>query len=318
MAAPLLKERGPWAIIDCGSQTFNLLVGDNSDQPFRRIGGHMIPVGLQKGLTPEKTVPEETLTKVIQALQLLKAKAEAWHAQTINAVGTSAFRQLKNRDHVLQVIYAETGLSIEVISGEQEAALIWKGVEVSGVLQDGTGLVLDIGGGSTEVVWVENRKAVQSWSLPCGAMAMMQTLTPSNPMTTADIHRSLAWLEELWKPLAPKNPTQWPTTLYGCSGFFNSLFDLEWYQQHPDIPSPAPVHWHFPKSIFDVWHKTLLPLSNQEKSLLPGMPAFRAEMADMAILLTQFFLDKFAIQEIRGIRFALKEGLMMHSIENQA
>jgi hypothetical protein len=47
------------------------------------------------------------------------------------------------------------------------------------------------------------------------------------------------------------------------------------------------------------------------------MPGFRAEMAGMAGLLTQYFLEKFPITDIRGIRFALKEGLMMHFIENQ-
>jgi exopolyphosphatase/guanosine-5'-triphosphate,3'-diphosphate pyrophosphatase len=317
MASPLLNNPGPWAIIDCGSHTFNLLVGDDSATPFRRIGGHMIPVGLQKGLTKEKSITPQTLTKVIQALQILKEKALNWQASSIHAVGTSAFRQLKDREQVLQIIYAETGLTIDVISGEQEAALIWKGVAASGGLKEGTGLVLDIGGGSTEAIWVDQCKAIRSWSLSCGAMAMVQKLRPSDPMSMQDLMNARAWLKGIWEPVWADFPEFAPTTLYGCSGFFNSLFDLEWYRLHPEQPSPNPIFWHYDTENFSFWHQHLLPLSIEEKSQLPGMPAFRAEMSGMAGLLTQYFLEKFPITDIRGIRFALKEGMMMHLIENQ-
>jgi len=143
----------PHAIIDLGTNTFNLLVyARRPDGTLHILHAEDRPVFLGKGGIEKGMLLDDAFARGMDALAMLKATAVQHGATHLRGFGTSALRNARNGTAFTERARVELGVQIEIIPGSEEAALILEGVRQAVVLTAKPTLVMDIGGGSTEFI----------------------------------------------------------------------------------------------------------------------------------------------------------------------
>ncbi|WP_051968110.1 exopolyphosphatase [Brevibacillus thermoruber] len=180
-------------VIDLGSNTARLVVYRRDDQGLvyevenvkrtLRLSSH-----LRDGRLEREGI-EKTLACMRQFQQLLGA----YNAATAIGVATAAVRQAANGRELLDAIRAETGLSIRVLSGEEEARYGY--LAVVNTMDIDEGVTVDIGGGSTEVTWFSGRRLRESVSFPFGIVTLTRMFLPGDPPADEEMKRLQAYVE---------------------------------------------------------------------------------------------------------------------------
>lgn len=167
-----------FAAIDIGSNAARLLIGEvavENDHIFvkkvsytrlpLRLGGEVFDTGI---ISKEK---QADFVKTMKAFQLI---AELFDVKDLRACATSAMRDAKNGDEVIKEVRKETGIEIEIISGDEEARLIFGTFHLLDINQQKPYLVIDVGGGSTEINVFEHGKRVAAKSFDIGTVRMLK------------------------------------------------------------------------------------------------------------------------------------------------
>jgi exopolyphosphatase/guanosine-5'-triphosphate,3'-diphosphate pyrophosphatase len=182
-----------YASIDVGTNTVRLLIGEPDpeqgyrvlfrDRAITRLGGNFSDdVGLIDRAAADRT---------IQALRSFSKSLLRFQVDNVKAVGTSVCRRAHNRDEFINEVLSQTGLKIDVLTGNDEALLTFKGVlQVIG--NDGAFVIMDIGGGSTEYVLGCNGEEIGVYSIEMGVVSLTEAFLRSDPSTPDE----LAKLEE--------------------------------------------------------------------------------------------------------------------------
>src|SRR5688572_7480954 len=156
------------------------------------------------------------------ALRKFCTTSKAMQAESIYAFGTSALRNAKNATELIDRVRAELHLEIEVISGDREAELIYKGV-ASGYDFKQPGLIMDIGGGSTEFILADGSGVVKAHSFEIGVSRIYQLFQFSDPMSPGDCEKVVQYLEQstgdFFNDIAPGR-------LIGASGSFETFYKM--------------------------------------------------------------------------------------------
>ena len=141
-----------FAAVDLGSNSFHLKIARAVHDEIHEVDRLRERVRIAAGLTEEKTLSEEALERAYAALEKFGERIRDIPAKQVRAVGTNTLRQVRNPRAVLKKASKALGHHIEIISGQEEARLIYLGVSHSLPYEDERRLVVDIGGGSTEII----------------------------------------------------------------------------------------------------------------------------------------------------------------------
>ncbi len=168
-----------YAAIDLGTNNCRLLVARPYATSFRVIDSFSRIVRLGEGVAAEGRLNEDAIRRTVGALKICKSKIEAAGVKRIRSVATEACRRADNADVFLERAHTEAGIDIEAISSQEEAELTLAGCAPLLNQARPHALVFDIGGGSTEVVWIDatdpaGPKAVDIISLPHGVVTLTE------------------------------------------------------------------------------------------------------------------------------------------------
>ena len=162
------------AVIDIGTNTVKLLVADVRAGQVLPVVSKDSTTRLGEGVDQSRHLACTAITRTVQAVAEYAAFAREHGAIDIHALTTSAARDADNRQEFLDAVRAKAGLQVEVITGQREAELIFRGVMSDPVFADDRLLVMDIGGGSAEFIWGKDGR-VEGWkSLPLGAVRLTE------------------------------------------------------------------------------------------------------------------------------------------------
>ncbi len=168
-----------YAIIDLGSNSVRMnIVHVKKDGSYILLDQAKEMVRLSENMGAEKTLKEAPMQRTIEALKLLKKLSVAYEADRVYALATAAVRMACNQKVFLDRVKEEVGLDFIVLTGEQEAYYDYVGVINTIAVKDC--LIVDIGGGSTELVWVENREQRAAVSLPIGSVSITENYITGN------------------------------------------------------------------------------------------------------------------------------------------
>lgn len=158
------------ALIDLGSNSARMSLAEKTENGYQELFRRREMVRLSQGMDKDGLLQEEPQCRAISALLQFAKEAEAEHAQII-AVATAAVRRAGNGAEFCARVKAETGIEIQVISGKDEARYDFYGV-VSAIPEAKDCLIVDVGGGSTELILAQNGEMQGKISLPFGAMTL--------------------------------------------------------------------------------------------------------------------------------------------------
>jgi len=165
------------AIIDLGSNSVRMnIMHINKDGSYYLLDQVKQMVRLSQGMGPEKMLRPEPIRRTFETLYLFRKLIEAFNVEEVHGVATAAVRQAVNQKEFLRNLERHAGFRFEVISGEDEAYYDFLGV--MNTIDAPDCLVVDIGGASTELVWVEKRSIRGSISLPFGSVTLSERFCP--------------------------------------------------------------------------------------------------------------------------------------------
>jgi exopolyphosphatase/guanosine-5'-triphosphate,3'-diphosphate pyrophosphatase len=165
------------AAIDVGSNAIRLAIANaNTDGGYQTIYSVREPVRLGQDVFTKGTISAQTIDRTIQTFNEFKKQLERHHATHVKAVGTSALREATNRDAVLKAITNATGIEISIIGGEEESRLIHQAVKEVVNLKNKVALLVDIGGGSVEVVLADDTTVLCTESYSMGSVRLLKIL----------------------------------------------------------------------------------------------------------------------------------------------
>jgi exopolyphosphatase/guanosine-5'-triphosphate,3'-diphosphate pyrophosphatase len=189
------KDSERMAVIDMGSNTFRLVVIEYVPRLSFRITDEVREaVRLSEGMAESRILRAPAMDRAVRAARIYAAFCEASGITDIVTVGTSAIRDAKNQERFLARLNAESGLTVRVLSGEEEAYYGYLAAVNSMTLENG--FVMDLGGGSLEISRVEARRMAQTISFPLGAVRVTEEFMPSDPPTAKQIEHLTDHLHE--------------------------------------------------------------------------------------------------------------------------
>ena len=178
------------AALDIGSNSIHFVYAREIDNHLQVLHTEKYPVALAAGLTEDNILTEEAMDRALEVLSLLRETVTSFSDTNFRAVATYTLRQAKNADAFLAKAAKVFPFDIEIISGHEEARLIYQGV-AHYHQQDGKKLVLDIGGGSTECVIGEEFNTHVLASLNMGCVSYSTTFFPEGNISSQGFDKAI-------------------------------------------------------------------------------------------------------------------------------
>src|SRR5690349_14096242 len=186
------------AVIDCGTNSIRLLVTDVQDGRQHDLVREMRIVRLGQGVDATGRLDRAAIDRTIQATREYAELITTLGADVVRFCATSAARDAENADEFAAEIESVLGVRPQVLTGEEEAAASFLGATRS--LAGGRSLVVDIGGGSTELVVGEAGAVEWSTSLDIGSVRLTERFLPSDPPGVAELTDCMTYLDGVLKP----------------------------------------------------------------------------------------------------------------------
>lgn len=293
------------AVIDLGTNTFNLLIVDKSDIGFTEVYGTKVGVGLGLGGINDNFIHEDAIMRALDTLQVFKTKCEDFKVQDIIAYGTSAIRNAANRNEFLNRVEKTTGIEVRVISGNREAELIYHGVK-RGLQTEEAFIIMDIGGGSTEFIIGDKNDFSETGSFEIGAARIFQGFDFSDPFTAEDCLKIEKYLNAGVGDFFDQiNVRQ----LIGASGSFETFYEILANQSYP-ANSYIELNLEELLAILDKIIFSTLAEREMDDRIIP----IRKKMAPIAAVKIRWIIRKLSIQKVMISPYSLKEGVLCELI----
>lgn len=185
------KAPDEWAAVDLGSNSFHLVIARQEDDELRLLDRLKETVRLGFGLDDEGELSDEAQARALDCLSRFGERLSHLPSGSVRCVGTKTLRMATNADDFLSAAEQALGHPIEVISGGEEARLIYQGVAHSVAGQSGRRLVADIGGGSTELIIGRQFEIDGKESLNMGCVAITRQFFADGKVTAGRIKQAL-------------------------------------------------------------------------------------------------------------------------------
>ncbi|MGO8990449.1 MAG: Ppx/GppA family phosphatase [bacterium] len=261
------------ASIDIGTNTILLLVAEVEGEKIKPLFEMETVARLGEGVQESGILTKEAMNRGIETLSQYWERCRAMKVQKIFAVGTSALREAKNSAEFLRLVKEKLNISIEVISGEEEARLSFLAVSKDLMEVNEPILVVDVGGGSTEFILGRGNQINQWISLPLGSVRFAEQYLHSDPVQEKEWNTMEKRIREL---LAKIPHSQEPSSMVAVGGTATTLASVE---QGLEEFIPQKIH-HFVLRREGLKNQLLLYRSRmiEERKKIPGLPAARADV----------------------------------------
>ncbi len=217
-AAPIL------AAIDVGTNAVRLeLARVLSDGSLETLYQERNPVRPGEGMFKTGDMPPEVADRLISALRRFAVMCRRYRA-TVRAVATSAVREARNREEIVRRARKEAGIDLEVISGKEEARLICLGV-LHGRPAASRSLVIDVGGGSTEIASAVGDRPIHLWSVALGAVRLTELFDATGKVGSRRLALMREYAAEILERGVRRDAVPQFKTAFGSSGTINAVVE---------------------------------------------------------------------------------------------
>jgi exopolyphosphatase/guanosine-5'-triphosphate,3'-diphosphate pyrophosphatase len=290
------------AIIDLGTNTFNLLIADVGNGGFQLVHSEKEGVALGMGGINNNFITPDAVNRAIASLIHFLNVCKQYRVEKLIAIGTSAIRDASNAQAFIDEVQKQTDLQIQVVSGIQEAELIYQGVKWSYSFNE-SATIMDIGGGSTEFVFATKNGICDLVSLNIGVSRIYQYFNCSDPFSSADVRSIIEWLEYHSHGFFDDKKAH---ILIGASGSFETFYELTHACTFPSNQQAIEIPFEsLCNSLNQIIYST-----QQERNQNDWIIPIRKKMAPIAAIKTQWILNKLHVKRVYVSPYSLKEGAL--------
>lgn len=290
------------AVIDIGTNTFNLLIAEKLDSGINIIETHKVSVSLGMGGINEGYLTEDAMNRAMRAFEVFKVKISPYGVIPV-LIATSAVRDAKNSKAFVDMVKADFGWGIDIISGAQEAQLIYKGVTLCFPF-DEHAMIMDIGGGSTEFIEADQNGIIRAISLNIGVSRLYQGFSVQDPFTVENVNDIEAFLETNSQGFFKDAQVD---TLIGSSGTFETFYEMINQQAFPKGNETFELEINAFMESLDLLIYSTLEARNKNEFIIP----IRKKMAPFAAVKTRWVMRKLNPKKVVLSPFSLKEGALV-------
>ena len=290
-----------FAAIDLGSNSFHMVIARVVDGAMQVLGRLKQRVHLADGLDASNRLSEEAMERGLTCLALFAERLQGFSPSNVTIVGTHTLRQAVNAETFLQRAAEVIPYPIEVISGHEEARLIFMGVEHTQP-EKGRKLVIDIGGGSTELVIGEDFEPQLVESRRMGCVSFAQLYFPNGEISRENFRRARLAAAQKLETLAWQYRLHGWQYALGASGTIKAACEvLQAMDEKEKLITPERLD-----KLYDevIKHKSFAALS------LPGLSEERKGVFVPGLAILCGVFDALAIRELRLSDGALREGVL--------
>tara|TARA_Y100001978_G_scaffold5371_1_gene4463 strand:- start:729 stop:1625 length:897 start_codon:yes stop_codon:yes gene_type:complete len=297
-----MEDQGVSAVIDIGTNTFNLLIANRSKSGLTIIESHKVAVSLGMGGINEGVLADDAIQRALDAFEKFRGILLNYPVVQPILIATSAVRDAKNATEFTAAIFDRFAWSVTVVSGMKEAELIYKGVGLCYDFKEHT-LIMDIGGGSTEFIEANNEGICSEVSLNIGVSRLYQGFSVNDPFTAKDVLQIESFLDE--RSMGFFSDKSIPALL-GSSGTFETFYELMYKKPFPKSNKIVELGLESFTKMLDELIYSSLEERNKNEFIIP----IRKKMAPFAAVKTRWVLRKIKPKRILISPFSLKEGVL--------
>ncbi|MGO5078406.1 Ppx/GppA phosphatase family protein [Lactobacillus amylovorus] len=296
-------------VIDLGSNSVRMQISQIDDYGGYTVMGYFREyVRLSENMGKEMTLKEEPMNRTIQALKDFKTRYTQYDNVVVKAVATAAVRGAKNQAEFLKRVKDEVGLDLQVISGSTEAYLDYIGVV--NTLPVRNGIIMDCGGASTELIWVQNGACKERVSIPVGSVVLSQNYNLADTISASDLYSAMnaagqkistvRWLGQVHNlPLI---------ALGGSNRTIAKIHRREVTDEVDELPDIHGMHLP-PHYIFNLVGK-LIAMNKDERMKIPGLAKNRADVIIGGLIPISLVLRNLQISEVIFSNCGLRDGIL--------
>jgi exopolyphosphatase/pppGpp-phosphohydrolase len=294
------------AAIDIGSNTIHIVVARSTPDNLDIVEDQVEMVRIGESVNATGEISQQKCDDAIATLKKYRALAEQHGAEQIFVVATEAIRQATNGSEFLQDIRRETGLEVQIISGTAEAVLTFFGAtyevsrEPNSPAQVG---VMDLGGGSLELITAKNMQITWRTSVPIGSGWLHDRYLPSDPPTYEEVAVADTFLQTYLQNMSIK---RFPPVLIVTGGSANSLLRLVQRAFHLDMGVSRLTHDDLVRSM-----GLMSALPAEEIAQRYEQPLDRARILPAGALIIQKVMTRLRLEEIRVSPHGIREGVLL-------
>lgn len=296
--------------IDIGTNTFRLLIAKVNDNDFEEIYLERVITRLGEGLSKSGFLKKEAIERGVSTLKRFRDVISRYKVESISANATSVLREARNRDEFIALAKDKAGLDIDIISGEEEARKTLKGIFIGTPVPESSALV-DIGGGSTEIMVAKGTEPLFIKSLDFGVVSLTDKYMKSDPPTKEDIN---LMKEEITQKLAPfvnliAKFLAPHTVFIGTAGTITALSamiqGLERFDHNKVHNSRISIN-----SVREIF-SDISTITAKERAKYPALEPERFDIIVPGILILLKLMEIFGFNEIIVSDYGLKEGILL-------
>ncbi len=302
------------AAIDIGTNSIHLVIArGRADGGFEVLAREKESVRLGRGAGDLDELTDDAIERGVQTLARFRQLADG-HDARIAAVATSAVREARNRETFISRARDEAGVDVDVISGTEEARLIYLGALQALSFVDQRALVIDIGGGSTEFVIGEGSRIASARSLKLGAIRLTDNFFPGGVVEKGSVEEAQAYIRAYLSPAVSAMGSMPRDIAVGCSGTIATLATMA-LAAKSEVPLSLNLARLKAKALRKVT-RTLVRTPVDERAELPGMDPKRSDIIVAGALLLRGIFEVFDIDEMVISENALREGVVFDRLQH--
>jgi exopolyphosphatase/guanosine-5'-triphosphate,3'-diphosphate pyrophosphatase len=308
--------------IDIGTNTIRLLIADVRDGSFHEIFSGRIITRLGQDLDRSGILSPEAQERSLTALRQFSLDIASHRCAAVSAVGTSALRHAGNAGAFIDALKERTGLDLRVISGEEEARLTMLGVRraISPAKEGGadpldSALVIDIGGGSTELIVTVRGAALHIESMHLGAVYLTDRHMKHDPPDAGELGSLRATVRkelDAWEGELLRERRIQPGSLHILAGTAGTVTTLAAMDLRLARYDAARINGHvLSRTSLDGMIERLCRMTLAERRGLPGLEAGREDIILAGAIICQEIMERTGKQELLVSDWGLREGIVL-------
>jgi exopolyphosphatase/guanosine-5'-triphosphate,3'-diphosphate pyrophosphatase len=306
------------AAIDLGTNSIHMVIAEAHDtRGFEVIDREREVVQIGRGSFHASRLRADSMRRALEALQRFVELARRLDVDQIVCTATAAVREAENGGEFLTQAYRVTGVTPRVIPPEEEGRLIYLAVKSALGLDDAPALIVDIGGGSMQLVIGTRERPLQTASVRLGALRLTEIVRPKDPPTRGDLQRFERRIRKGVKEALATIREHEIAAAYGSSGAIHALANVAHHAEHGEPVEHINGHRLGLEALRSITRK-LQRMTIAERETLPGIDAKRAEIIIPGAMVLLHVLEALKLDGITLSDYGVREGLVIDYIASHA